>query len=55
VGVAEGVEGMRAGRAVGVGCAVDVDIHALREDLERLRGRRPLLCVETARHEKSEQ
>ena len=42
VGVAEVVEGVGAGRAVGVGCTVDVDIHAMGEDGEVLRGRREL-------------
>jgi hypothetical protein len=48
VGVAEVVEGVGAGRAVGVGCAVNVDIHAMGEDREVvlrgrvLRGRRGL-------------
>jgi hypothetical protein len=45
VGVAEVVEGVGAGRTVGVGRAVDVDIHAMGEDFEAvlrgvLRGRR---------------
>lgn len=37
-GVAELVEGVGAGRAVGVGRAVDVDIHAVGEDGEVVRG-----------------
>ena len=53
VGVAEVVEGMGAGGAIGVGCAVDVDVHAVGEDVEVvlvlrgvLRGRRELgLCA----------
>jgi hypothetical protein len=41
VGVAKVVEGVGAAGAVGVGSAVDVDIHAMREDVEVvLRGRR---------------
>ena len=42
VGVAKVVEGGAVGRAVGVGCAVDVDIHAMGEEGEVLRGRREL-------------
>ena len=43
VGIAEVVEGVGAGRAVGVGCAIDVDIHAMGEECEVvLRGRRGL-------------
>ena len=42
VGVAEVVEGVGAGRPVGVGRTVDVDIHAMGEDGEVLRGRREL-------------
>ena len=38
VGVEEVVEGREVGRAVGVGSAVDVDVHAMGEDV--LRGRR---------------
>ena len=37
VGVAQVVEGGDVGWAVGVGRAVDVDIHAMGEDLEVLR------------------
>jgi hypothetical protein len=32
--VEEGVEGRRARRAVGVGSAIDIDIHTVREDFE---------------------
>ncbi len=42
VGVAEVVEGGDVGWAVGVGCAIDVDVHAMREDRKVLRGRREL-------------
>ena len=46
VGVAEVVEGVGAARAVGVGSAVDVDVHAVGEDLKVLRGRREVgLCA----------
>jgi hypothetical protein len=39
VGVAELVEGVGAGRTVGVGRTVDIDVHAMGEDLEGvLRG-----------------
>jgi hypothetical protein len=43
VGVAEVVECVGAGWAVGVGRAVDVDVHAMREKGEVLRGRRRAL------------
>ena len=38
VGVAEFVEGGGAGRAIGVGSAVDIDVHAVEEEGEVLRG-----------------
>jgi len=36
------VERLAARRPVGVGCAIDVDVHAMREDRKVLRGRREL-------------
>ena len=42
VGIAELVQRVRARRAVGVGGAVDVDVHAAGEEGEVLRGRREL-------------
>ena len=38
VGIAEVVEGVRTARAVGVGGSVDIDVHAMGEDLKVLRG-----------------
>jgi hypothetical protein len=40
VGVAEVVEGVRAGWAGGVGCAIDVDVHAMGGEDEGGRGGR---------------
>jgi hypothetical protein len=43
VGVAKLIEGTGAGRAVGVRGSVDIDIHAVGEEFEVLRGRREFL------------
>jgi hypothetical protein len=61
VGVAEVVEGVRAGWTVGVGRAVYVDVHAAGEDLKRvLRGWRGmlrawLLCIGSAGGERCDE